>query len=40
MIFMNSCNTVHGFTELLKWKDYINDADLLQKQPNFELANG
>ena len=27
--FMNSFNAVHAFTELLKCKDYINNADLL-----------
>ena len=30
IIFMNSFNAVHAFTELLKWRDYINNADLLQ----------
>ena len=29
MIFMNSFNAVHPFTELLKWRGYINNADLL-----------
>ena len=29
IIFMNSFNAVHAFTELLKWRDYINKADLL-----------
>ena len=28
-IFMNSFNVVHASTELLKWRDYINNADLL-----------
>ena len=27
--FMNSFNAVYAFTELLKWSDYINNADLL-----------
>ena len=39
MIFMNSFNAVHAFTELLKWRDYIDNVDLLQQQPKFELAN-
>ena len=38
IIFMNSFNAVHAFTELLKWRDYINKPDLLQ-QPKFELPN-
>ena len=29
IIVMNSFNAVHTFTELLKWRDYINNADLL-----------
>ena len=28
-IFLNSCNAIHGSTDLLKWR-YINNADLLQ----------
>ena len=39
LIFMNSFNAVHAFNELLKWRDYINNANLLQQQPKFELAN-
>ena len=27
-IFMNWFNAVHAFTELLKWTDYINNANL------------
>ena len=30
IIFMNSFNAVHAFTELLKWGDYINNGNLLQ----------
>ena len=30
LIFMNSFNAVHVFTELLKWRDHINNANLLQ----------
>ena len=30
IIFMNSFNAVHAFTELLKWIDYVNNADLPQ----------
>ena len=30
LIFMNSFNAVHAFNELLKWRDYINNANLLQ----------
>ena len=29
IIFMNSFNAVHAFTELLQWRDYSNNADLL-----------
>ena len=29
IIFMNSFNAVHAFTELLKWRDYSNNTDLL-----------
>ena len=29
IIFMNPFNVVHAFTELLKWRDFINNADLL-----------
>ena len=29
IISMNSFNAVHAFTELLKWRYYINNADLL-----------
>ena len=29
ILSMNSSNDVHAFTELLKWRDYINNADLL-----------
>ena len=29
IIFMNSFNAVHASTELLKWRDYINNANLL-----------
>ena len=36
IVFMNPFN---AFTELLKWRDYINNADLLQQQLTFELAN-
>ena len=32
-------NPFNAFTELLKWRDYINNADLLQQQLTFELAN-
>ena len=35
---MNPFDAVHAFTELLKWRDYINNADLQQQQPKFELA--
>ena len=30
IIFMNQFNAFHEFTELLKWRYYINNADLLQ----------
>ena len=30
IIFMNSFNAVHAFTEFLKWRDYIDNAELLQ----------
>ena len=29
-IFMNPFNAVHAFTEPLTWRDYVNNADLLQ----------
>ena len=30
IIFMNSFNAVHALTELLKWRDDINNVNLLQ----------
>ena len=38
IIFMNSFNAIHTFTAL-KMEIIINDADLLQEQAKFELAN-